>query len=181
MRLLKVLLGLFLFPVVCFAQGGPDNWAGGLPLGNGKWLTSRAASNQTEVQVLRVNTSGNLEVSPSLDTNITFNAPYGVSYPASTVITPATAATAVGAAPLTNHSYIVAAAAPTANFVQLPEASTVLGEVRRVINTSANPVAIVPASGDSANATGAATPYACSAASTCSCEAATSALWGCSQ
>jgi hypothetical protein len=81
-------------------------------------------------------------------------------YPVAGVITPATAATAVAAAPITARHNVIAAGAPTAAFVQLPAVTANVGKQISVFNQGSNPVAIVPSTGV-INVSAALTPFSC--------------------
>lgn len=102
------------------------------------------------------------------------------AYPAPLVITPNTTyPTPAGAGTPTNGDTLsakfslIASTAPTATFVELPRATLIPGFVggSGVYNqAAANPVAIVPVSGDSINATAAGTPFACTTGKKCICD-----------
>lgn len=100
------------------------------------------------------------------------------------VMTPATSFPTPPATPGTGsqvaarHSIIVAGA-PTATFVQLPQATISVGKTFTVVNQSSNPAAIVPVSGDTQGVSAAATPYACTTLKTCDCVALTNSNWMC--
>jgi len=116
-----------------------------------------------------------------IDTSVTFGSTAGPVYPAASVITPSTTFPTPSAGnTLSNVNTIVAAAAPTAAYVVLPEATISVGKTYRVYSLSSNPVAIVPSTG-LINAAAALTPYACSAAATCECRGLSTGAWGCAQ
>lgn len=108
-----------------------------------------------------------------------------VSSPLPPVMTPNTSYPTPPATPNTGSVLvqpvsILATAAPTAAFVQLPQATIQPGSVPRALwNQSANPGAIVPISGDSINALAAGTPYACATTKICECLKAGNTLWAC--
>lgn len=98
----------------------------------------------------------------------------GVKYPAATVMTPSTTFPTPPSTPdtgdvLVQHYNVVATAAPTAAFLELPRATPNIGEDFVVYNQSANPVALVPQSGDTVNLSAAATPFSCATGKLCSC------------
>lgn len=100
------------------------------------------------------------------------------------VLTPSTTYPTPGANPndvLSAKFSLVAAAAPTASFLELPKASTVTGFDASFgfWNPSANPVAVVPIQGDSINALAAGTPYPTTAGKRGSCEKTGATTWVC--
>jgi len=102
-------------------------------------------------------------------------------FPVAGVITPSTASiTPAAGYTLTGRYSIVVAGAPTANFVVLPVATTVVGKSFRLYNQSSNPVAIVPQTG-SINVSAALTPFACTTLKECECTGITNGNFGCSQ
>ena len=117
----------------------------------------------------------------SLSGDLTFSgAGAGPKFPAPGNITPATSfPTPAGAGQLSARVNLIVAGAPTAAFVQLPAATANVGETFNVYSASSNPVAIVPISGDTANAAAAATPYNCAAGKWCDCFATTTGTWVC--
>lgn len=148
---------LVVFSSTAYAQGGPDIDTG-LPLGNGRWLSSRNASGFGENKILRSTSSDNTEV----------NAPSGKSIKGSIASTPITSTDSTGhslvssasnyfkvayvATPATNLTPVagtndfrpitmVATAAPTSAAIALP-ASPVDGEEREFFNAGANPVVV---------------------------------------
>lgn len=71
---------------------------------------------------------------------------------------------------LTSRLTLIATAAPTASFVELPKATTLVGITdRSVYNQGASPLAIVPESGDSVNLVAAGTPFSCATGKLCTC------------
>jgi hypothetical protein len=117
--------------------------------------------------------------SSAVGTDQVFTGTAQPKFPAAPVITPATAATAVAAAPLTRRNSILAAGAPTAAFVALPAATAVVGESYTIYNQGSNPLQIVPGAGNTANVAGATTPFACATAKECECVGLTSTNFGC--
>lgn len=61
-KMIKILALLLLLPSLVLAQGSSDCWTGGLMLGNGKYLCSYSSNGQTGVKILKVDSSGNIEL-----------------------------------------------------------------------------------------------------------------------
>lgn len=61
-KLMKFLAFLILLPSVAFAQAGADCWTGGLMLGNNKYLCAYSANGQSNVKILKADSSGNIEL-----------------------------------------------------------------------------------------------------------------------
>lgn len=94
----------------------------------------------------------------------------GVITPSTTFPTPVGATTPAAGDTLTNQIYIVATAAPTAAFLELPVATVQPGVAeRQVWNRGANPVAIVAQGSDTINNTAAATAFSCTTGKLCTC------------
>jgi len=187
MKLVQILLLAVLIPASSYAQGAPDIDTT-LPIGNGKWLSSRSANGQTENRLLGSDSSNNTVLNvksgsaivvavDKTPTGVELSAD-GIKAPVAPVITPATAATAVAAAPLTYENSVIAAGAPTLALVQIPAATASVGKKKNLLSLSSNPVAIVPAGG-AINAFGALTPFICAAGKVCKCEGMTTGIWGC--
>lgn len=101
-------------------------------------------------------------------------------YPAAAVLTPSTSfPTPNSADSMVNRYNIVATAAPTAIFVELPKATPRVGKTFTTVNQSANPLLIVPITGDSVNAVAAGTPYSCATTKVCDCTALANTLYSC--
>lgn len=101
-------------------------------------------------------------------------------FPAAAVMTPSTSFPTPNAGDtLTQRYSSVATAAPTAAYVELPAATANVGSTFSVVNQGANPLAVVPKSGDTANSAAAATPYACAAGKWCDCTGITTGNWQC--
>lgn len=191
---------LFLLALVvsgtAFAEGGQDIDTG-LPLGNGRYLSSRSSNGQTDNRILRSNSSDNTEVNApsgksvktsiagtpvvSVDTNgMTFTS--GLQQPvfsAAAVITPAVTYGA-GLGALTGRYNILAAGAPTSAFVEIPVPTANVGKKVTLFNQGSNPVAMVPKAGV-VNVSGALTPFSCTTLKECECTGLTTGVWGCSQ
>ena len=106
---------------------------------------------------------------------------YQPKFPAASVITPVTAATALATgSTLTNRTTILAAGAPTAAFVALPVITANVGKSYTVYNQGSNPLAIVPQTGV-VNVSAALTPFSCTTLKECKCTGLTTGVWGCSQ
>lgn len=192
LKLLPAFFVILLFGMVAISE---DDIAIDFIIGNNKYLGAKTVDSQTTVPVLGVNSSANTVLnalsgkvaaiaiaktpvfnmdSDSLDPqqDVVFPAAKMVIYPAPAVITPATSyPTPAAGTLLTEKVTLVATAAPTAAFIELPRATPIVGAKEFiVINESANPVAIVPRQGSSVNALAAGTPYACAAAKECECK-----------
>lgn len=122
--------------------------------------------------------------------DVVFQSTNQVVYPVPLVITPnATFPTPVAATTptptyeLSQQMYVVATAAPTANFVTLPVATVQPGRVyRKIWNRSGQPVAMVAQGSDTINNLSAATAFSCTTGKLCSCEltsVATNGPWMC--
>lgn len=107
-----------------------------------------------------------------------------LGFPLPAVLTPQTSyPTPASATILTARIGIIAAAAPTAAYITLPQATGIpaTAQDRILLSLSANPVALVPYPGDTINSAAAATPYACAAGKKCVCTKTGAASWYCDQ
>lgn len=103
-------------------------------------------------------------------------------YPLPPIVTPSTTYPTPNATDtLTQKMSLIASTAPTATFVELPRATIQPGNIdKQVYNqAAANPVAIVPISGDAINALAAGTPFACTTGKLCTCRTITGSQWMC--
>lgn len=192
MKLFKLFALLVIaVPTIALAQTDIDT---GLPLGNGKWLTSRTATNQAQNKILRSDTSENTEVNApsgkSLNISIA-QTPVAAAdsrglvyqsgkhpvFPAASVITPAVTYGA-GLGAISAKLSVVATAGPTSQFLELPAPTANIGKTFEVVNYSANPLPLVPAAGV-VNVSAALTPFACATQKKCDCTVLTSSGYWC--
>lgn len=107
------------------------------------------------------------------------NQPY---FPLPAVITPSTSYPTPNAGDTLSARYsLIAASNPTATFVELPRSTPNAGKTFSLYHQGTNPVAIVPQSGDSLNATAAGTPFSCTTGKWCDCTTITSGIYACRQ
>jgi hypothetical protein len=59
---LELTIFALLIPSLAFAQGGPDSWTGGLPVGNSKWISSVSGDGQSHNKILKSDGEGDLHI-----------------------------------------------------------------------------------------------------------------------
>lgn len=187
-NLIRVFILSFIVTGVAMAQGANDIDTS-LPLGNQRWLSARAAGNQTENKLLRSDGSNNTQlnaptgkevqitvaktpVAKGSSTGWTYTTAGAMNkFPVISVITPSTSYPTPNATDaISNRLNMIATAAPTAVFVEIPRATINAGaDGFNLWNTGASPVQMVPQSGDNVNVLAAGTPFACTTGKWCTC------------
>lgn len=145
-------------------------------IGNGKYLGAKTTDGQTTVGVLGVDANGKTAINGLGGVILQANKTPGaqIAYPSTNVITPAV--TAAAYTPNTGYTMSsrfnsVATAAPTLVAVQLPVATSYLGQTFEFYNEGASPALIIPVLGNSINALAAGTPLSCATTKSCECTA----------
>lgn len=116
-----------------------------------------------------------------IDTSVQYGSTAQPVFLAASVMTPSTGVpTPAAGNTLSERHTIIAAGAPTAAFVVLPQATVSVGKSYTLYNQGSNPVAIVPQTGV-VNVSAALTPFSCTTLKECKCTGLTTGVFGCSQ